>query len=493
MRGSRSVRHQGRARVIGGALLVTVLLAASCTTAPPALPPADPAIVTSWIRTQLAIVRAERVNPPLATRIAAYGAIALFEGLAAPATSPLRSLGGQLTGLGALPTSSATLDGASVAIVAERTVLAALLEQGFASTRRAVDTLATAQLAQRRAAGVPSAVQDSSVALGARIGAALVAWAATDSFAATRGRPYALPTGRGVWVNTSTPDQHLPASMSGESDIARSGNAGNALDLERAATRELFMNRPKARGPSTLAALDPSKPTEPYWGRLRPFALAHADACPIVPPPPYSETPGSPFWTMARTMYDSVQALDADKRATALFWADNAAMTGTPGFHWMSVMSQMIDRRQLSAEAAAEMLALTTISIADAFIATWAEKYRSLVVRPVTYLQRVFDPRFTTVVITPPFPEYPSGHSTQSGAAVRVLARLLGDTIAFVDSTQVDIGYAPRRFASFSAARDEVAISRLYGGIHFLPAIVEGVKMGECVADAALTRLTTRR
>ncbi|MCU0648465.1 MAG: vanadium-dependent haloperoxidase [Gemmatimonadaceae bacterium] len=454
---------------------------------------ADPATVTQWMRTQLAIVRAERVNPPLATRIAAYGALALYEGFAAPAASPLRSLGGQLNGLGALPTSRARLDGASVAIAAERTVMAALLEAGFASTRRAVDTLASAQLAARVRAGVPQVVHDSSVALGQRIGEALVAWAAVDSFAATRGRPYAPPTGRGVWVNTSTPDQHLPAALSGESDIVLERNAGNATDYERAATRELFMNRPKARGPSTLGALDPSKPTEPYWGRLRPFALAHADACPIAPPPPYSEQPGSPFHIMAKAVYDTVRALTPAQKATALFWADNAAMTGTPGFHWMAVMSQMVSRRGLSAEQAAEMLALTTVSIADAFIATWREKYRSNVVRPVTYVQRVFDPRFTTVVITPPFPEYPSGHSTQSGAAVRVLTRLLGDTIAFVDSTQVDIGYAPRAFASFSAARDEVAISRLYGGIHFLPAITEGVTMGECIGDAVLTRLRTRR
>jgi membrane-associated phospholipid phosphatase len=473
---------------IGGAALV-----AACERATPALPPADPAMVTEWIRLELAIVRAERVNPPLATRLAAYAAIALYEGLAAPAGSPLRSLAGQLNGLPTLPTDSGPLDGASVAIAAERTVLGALVAEGFASTRRAVDTLAASQLAARRTAGVPAPVQDRSVAHGRRLGEALVAWAATDSFAATRGRPYTLPTGRGVWVNTSTPDQHLPAALSAESDVVQERNAANALDYERAATRQLFMNRPKARGPSTLGALDPAKPTEPYWGRLRPFALPHADACPIAPPPPYDETPGSPFWRMARVVVDSTRALTEAQRATALFWADNAGMTGTPGFHWMSVLSQLAARPGRTAEQGAELLALSAVAIADAFIATWAEKYRSLTVRPVTYLQRVFDPRFTTVVITPPFPEYPSGHSTQSGAAARVLARLVGDTIPFVDSTQVDLGYAPRRYPSFSAARDEVAISRLYGGIHYLPAIVLGVTMGECIADSTLARLRTRR
>jgi hypothetical protein len=485
---SRRARVWRAVVVSGGALLI-----ASCTPAKTTLPPPDAAIVAQWMRTQLAIVRAERVNPPLATRIAAYGAIALYEGLASSPTSRLRSLGGQLNGLNALPVATSTIDGATVAIVAERTVLSELLIAGFATTRRAVDSLAAVQIAGRTTAGVSAAIRDSSTRLGEQIGRAIIAWAAADSFAATRGRPYQLPVGRGVWINTVTSDQHLPASMSGESDIALKQNAGNALDYERAATRELFINRPKARGPSTLAALDPSKPTEPYWGRLRTFALESATACPIATPPEYSETPGSPFWVMAKAMYDSTRALDDARRATALFWADNAGMTGTPAFHWLSVMSQMVERRALDADAAAEMLALTTIAIADAFIATWHEKYRSLVVRPVTYVQRVFDPDFTTVVVTPPFPEYPSGHSTQSAGATRVLIRLLGDTIPFADSTQVDIGYAPRSYASFTAARDEVAISRLYGGIHFLPAITDGLAMGNCIGDATLRRLNTRR
>jgi membrane-associated phospholipid phosphatase len=105
----------------------------------------------------------------------------------------------------------------------------------------------------------------------------------------------------------------------------------------------------------------------------------------------------------------------------------------------------------------------------------------------------VWDPKYVTVFATPPFPEYSSGHSVISGAAVAVLTHVLGDSIAFTDSTQLDIGHPPRHFASFSAALNEVAISRVYGGIHYLRAVVDGAEQGRCVGKRVLERLSTRK
>jgi len=225
---------------------------------------------------------------------------------------------------------------------------------------------------------------------------------------------------------------------------------------------------------------------------LRPFTLRDGDECAPPAPPAYSETPGSPFHAMGQAFYDSVRTLTEAQRHIALFWADNPVATGTPGFHWVSVLTQMIGRRQLSAPAAAELYALTSLAIADAFIGCWREKYRSMVVRPVTYVQRVFDADFRSVIPTPPFPEYPSGHSVQSGAAVEVLIGLLGDTLAYVDSSQVDVGQEARPFPSFSAARDEVAWSRVWAGVHYLPAVVDGLTQGRCIG-ARVMALRTRR
>lgn len=109
--------------------------------------------------------------------------------------------------------------------------------------------------------------------------------------------------------------------------------------------------------------------------------------------------------------------------------------------------------------------------------------------RPITYLQARVDPGWggsqrPLPVVTPPFPEYPSGHSVQSAAAAHVLTDLFGDHHAFTDNTHEDRGLPARSFPSFHAAAEEAAISRLYGGIHFRPAIVDGLAQGACIGGA---------
>ena len=139
------------------------------------------------------------------------------------------------------------------------------------------------------------------------------------------------------------------------------------------------------------------------------------------------------------------------------------------------------------------MFALTAIGQADAFIACWDAKYRYNLVRPVTYIGRHIDSTWRPLIITPPFPEYPSGHSVQSGAAAEILTHLFGDSVAFTDSTQTPLGRAPRRFASFRKAADEVAISRMYAGVHFRSAVYNGLTQGQCVARRVITGVKTRR
>lgn len=477
-----------------GAATAALIVLSGCAREPP---PPDPQLVAQWLRSSLAFVRSERLGPSVAARISAYGSLALYEGYAADPRSRLRSLGGQLNGLTGPtflpPPSDGPVDGAIVAAEAQRVVLDSLFREGFASTRRTIDSLARAQLAAREQAGVEATVLTRSVAHGRSLGHAILAYAASDGFFATRGRPWTPPVGRGLWVNTATTDQYVAQMLSAESDVVLTGNPASTLDLERATERWMFANRPKALRPATtLPSFNPVKPTEPYWGTLRTFVLHDGDECAPPPAVPYSETPGSAFWKMGKEVYDSVRALTPAKRQIALFWADNPVATGTPAFHWISVVNQMIARRKLTADEAAELYALTSLAIADAFVGCWKEKYRSLVVRPVTYVQRLIDPTFTTLVATPPFPEYPSGHSTLSAAAAEVLKAMLGDTVAFVDSSQVDIGFAARPFRSFTEARNEVAIARVYAGIHYVPAVVHGITQGECIGRRVLGRLKTR-
>src|SRR5690606_1480088 len=113
-------------------------------------------------------------------------------------------------------------------------------------------------------------------------------------------------------------------------------------------------------------------------------------------------------------------------------------------------------------------------------------------VRPITYIRRHIDPSWDALLITPPFPEFPSGHSTQSGAAEVVLEKLFGESFAFTDRTHEADGLIPRTYTSFRHAAEEAGISRLYGGIHYRAAIHLGLEQGRCIG-AFTNALLTRR
>lgn len=468
---------------------LALLAGGSCRAASP---PADPKIVTGWMRTLYALVRAERLSPPVASRVFAYGAVALYEGLA-PGSPELRTLGGQLNGLRELPSyrRGETYDWAIVAVSAETTVLGGLFREGLPATHVAIAQLGDSQIAARAAAGVSAAARQRSATHGAALGRALLDWAATDHFTETRGLTWQPPRGRQYWVNTGEPSQFSSVSLSAQSEAVALGNPADTLAAGAASERTLIVSRPKSSRARTLAAVNPTGVTEPYWDRLRPFVLTSMGECLPPAPLPYSETPGSPFYRQVRAVYDTGRTLTAVQREIALYWADNPGESGTPPGHWVLIASQLVDQLHLDAGRSAEMFVLTSVALADAFISCWHEKFTLSLIRPVTYIRRVIDPRWRTLIPTPPFPEYTAGHAVQSGAAAGVLTALFGDR-PFADSTHVNIGRPVRRFSSFRAAADEVARSRLYAGLHYPMSLTNGLAQGECIARRVMERVKTR-
>jgi hypothetical protein len=210
-------------------------------------------------------------------------------------------------------------------------------------------------------------------------------------------------------------------------------------------------------------------------------------------PMPYSEDRGSAFYQQADSVYRFGKGLTEAQREIAYFWADNPGESGTPSGHWLGIMSQLAVTRGLTPERAAEMYALAAIGMADAFIASWRLKYRVNLLRPVTYIQRFIDPKWHPLLLTPPFPEFTSGHSIQSAATAEILTALLGDSTAFDDGTHIPLGHPPRHLASFRAAAAEVGISRIYAGIHYPMSNWLAQEQGRCVGKTVLQRIHTRR
>jgi hypothetical protein len=230
---------------------------------------------------------------------------------------------------------------------------------------------------------------------------------------------------------------------------------------------------------------------EPYWGTLRTFALPNAAYNDLPPSYPFDTTVGSEFYNEEMEVYSIRQNPTQEQVDIALFWRDKQLTYQPPG-HWISIINQIVLRDNMPLDRAAECYAFIGIGTGDAFIACWYSKYKYNYLRPQSYIRRFHQPGWTPLIPTPPFPDYPSGHSTGSGTAAYLLGHLLG-TVSFTDSTHLRVGMQPRSFNSFYEAAVECSNSRVYGSIHYRNACENGVIMGTHIGETIASRVRLKR
>jgi len=244
---------------------------------------------------------------------------------------------------------------------------------------------------------------------------------------------------------------------------------------------------------------------EPSWHKVRTLVLDSAGQFPPKPPLAYDLTEGSPFQKQLMQVYAEGTGIDQNKRDIASFWDCNpyvshhrghamfATKKITPGGHWIGITAIASTKANSSFDETINAYTNVTTSLFDAFISCWDEKWRSLQVRPETVINAHIDEEWVPLLQTPPFPEYTSGHSVISRAAAVALTELYGSNFSFEDTTEIEYGLPVRSFTSFLHASEEAAISRLYGGIHYMMAIDEGVKQGEEIGQHMSKNLVTRK
>ncbi len=240
---------------------------------------------------------------------------------------------------------------------------------------------------------------------------------------------------------------------------------------------------------------------EPHWNKIRTLVLDSAGQFPPVEPLEISMDENSEFYKQLIEVYEVGGSLDEEQSEIAKFWDCNpyvshhrghamfATKKITPGGHWMGITAIATRKANSSFDETIHAYAMVSISLFDAFISCWDEKWRSIVVRPETLINQYLDDNWVPLLQTPPFPEYTSGHSVISRAAAITLTDIFGNDFSFKDTTEVEYGLPARNFDSFLQASEEAAISRLYGGIHYIMAIENGVTQGEKVGKHVISNV----
>lgn len=389
-------------------------------------------------------------SPPVASRIYAYTSIAAYEAVRHDEPGYL-SLAGQLTDFKAVPAPDSTREYCFTLAATE-----AMLKVGRALvfSEDTMDEVYQRMMDDFRATGIPDDVFDRSVAYGDEVAAHVLAWSGGDNYKQSRSFPkYSIEKNEATWK--PTPPAYMDA-------------------------------------------------VEPHWNKIRPFALDSAQQFKPAPPTPFSKQKGSPFFAEAQEVYTIGQQLTEEQKEIAAFWDCNpfvmnvkghvmfATKKISPGGHWMNITRVACTQAGAGPVASAEAYARVAVSLIDGFISCWDEKYRSRLVRPETFINQYMDENWVPFLQTPPFPEYTSGHSVISASAAEALSGLFGDQFSFTDSTEVEYGMSVRTFQSFRAAADEASISRVYGGIHYRPAVMVGSLQGRAVGEFIRQRIKTR-
>lgn len=388
-------------------------------------------------------------SPPVASRIYAYSCLAAYEAVQ-PAYPDYESFAGRLNELtvmeGAEAADTSSLSYELAALYAFNTVGKTLIfsEEKMEAWEMKVDSIISSWAVN------PKLIK-ASKAHAAKMAGHILAWAKNDNYNQTRTMPkFSVTDDPTRWKPTP------PAYMEG---------------------------------------------IEPHWNKIRPMALNTADQFKPAPPPPFDMTEGSAFHSLVKEVYDVGNTLKKEQRLIASFWDCNPFVmnqTGhvmfatkkiTPGGHWMSITGIVCRKANASFIAAVHAHTVVSIGLFDAFISCWDEKYRSALIRPETVINEYIDPDWVPVLQTPPFPEHTSGHSVISTTSAILLTELFGDNFSFTDTVEVKYGLPERSFDSFLQASNEAAISRLYGGIHYMPAIEDGVAQGQKVGRFVANKL----
>ena len=393
-------------------------------------------------------------SPPVAARIYSYASIAAYEGLRHD-YSEYKTLAGQLNELEklALPLADEEYCFPLASMQAFTTVGKTLI---FSEDK--MEAYQQKCYEKFKAINMPEDVYQRSIAYGDDLAQSILTWADGDMYKQTRTYPkYSITDDQEMWKPTP------PDYMDG---------------------------------------------IEPHWREIRLLVLDSARQFSPKPPTVFSLNPNSQFYKETMEVYNALQVADAkdleERRAIAKFWDCNpyvsthrghvmfATKKITPGGHWMGITKIVCQKEKANPMLSTEAYTRVSIALMDAFISCWDEKYRSNLVRPETVINENIDENWRPILQTPPFPEHTSGHSVISRASAVALTKLFGDNYAFVDDTEEAYGLPIRNFKSFYHASEEAAISRLYGGIHYRPAIDYGIEQGQNVGEFIVQNLQTR-
>jgi hypothetical protein len=227
-------------------------------------------------------------------------------------------------------------------------------------------------------------------------------------------------------------------------------------------------------------------PAVPHWGKRRPWVMTRPDQFRPGPPPDLaSETWKRDLAEIKALGARTGSQRPAEQTTIAQFWEATA-----PAVYWPVARSvASVSGREVTDNA--RLLAVAAMAMDDALIAVFDAKYAYNLWRPVTAIRNTEapagDPAWLPFIDTPMHPEYPCAHCIVSASLGAVLAAEIGSgPTPQLSSTSPFLPNAVRTWATVNDFIQEVALARIYDGVHYRNSTVVGSMMGRKVGELAV-------
>jgi hypothetical protein len=221
---------------------------------------------------------------------------------------------------------------------------------------------------------------------------------------------------------------------------------------------------------------------------MRPFLVPRASMFRAPGPPKLSSSAYARDLNEVKTIGSATSTVRTqDQTEAALWWHDRRSVS------W-EIKRQLATTGRLDVLRTARFFAMTDLIVADSGVACFSEKEFWSYWRPVTAISLAGtdgnpatapDTGWQPLLVTPPFPEYPSGHACGTGARMSLYRHFFGRDDATFSGSSADSG-TTRQFTSFSQALTELIGARVWGGVHFRSADLDGAELGEAVTRYAV-------
>ena len=240
----------------------------------------------------------------------------------------------------------------------------------------------------------------------------------------------------------------------------------------------------------------------PSWGKTKPFGLLKGSQFRQDGPPKlFSSEYAKDYNEVKEYGGKTGSKRSAEQTLIAKFWSDGAGTVTPPG-HWNRIALKIAKEKKLDLLESARLMALLNIALADAGISCWDMKYTFNFWRPITAIaeadrddniQTESQTNWEPLLITPPFPDYVSGHSLFSSSAATILELYFGtDKMNFSSEAEGTPGVI-RSYSRFSEAASEAGKSRVYGGIHYESANRDGQRAGRKIGEFLFSTLLLKK